>query len=516
MDASELKEETEADRLQARAQALEDKAANIEESATESLNRDRKDNTHRRAQMAASAERQALKNLEFSQIMQTIADRMKNGSIKYLDRLQTITELETLLQILTAAKWNHINTAKINTNRDGYTYSSETAEFVKYPYPAIYPDHIMQDLKKVENEPGKKLAAARILKRLKNMQKDQNVYYCSKPYEIEDFETVFCSYSRTLDHYSRESYNKQLIEYKRVMRLRLESAPELRAAIRELIQIISGVEVSPEQKKMQEIRDLERKFIGRDIPGFFPTPATLAQEVVKLARINDGDIVCEPSAGLGHIAEVIRDQHPGAELTCIEYNSSLAEALTKKGFNTINGNFLYHAPGDKAENTYDKIVMNPPFENGQDIEHVMNAWDLLKPGGRIVAIMAANKEKQDQKTRKFAEFLEETGAVIEPNPPGAFLSSFRPTGVNTITVIIDKPERPANSPETTEETAEPLYYKFEYYEPGPTKTECTGSQYLKLNSKQEADQYANIQSQYRTVQYFQVPQSEFEEHTTKS
>ena len=26
--------------------------------------------------------------------------------------------------------------------------------------------------------------------------------------------------------------------------------------------------------------------------------------------------------------------------------------------------------------------MNPPFEKGQDIDHVKHAYDLLKPGGR--------------------------------------------------------------------------------------------------------------------------------------
>ena len=32
--------------------------------------------------------------------------------------------------------------------------------------------------------------------------------------------------------------------------------------------------------------------------------------------------------------------------------------------------------------------MNPPFENGRDIDHVTHALSLLKPGGRLVAIMS--------------------------------------------------------------------------------------------------------------------------------
>ena len=36
--------------------------------------------------------------------------------------------------------------------------------------------------------------------------------------------------------------------------------------------------------------------------------------------------------------------------------------------------------------TFDRIVMNPPFTNGDDIKHIMHALKMLKPGGRLVAI----------------------------------------------------------------------------------------------------------------------------------
>ena len=511
VDATELREQTEAERLQDRAEILEDKAGNIEDRATDSLNTERKDNTHRRAQMAASAERQAMAQLEFSQTMAQIAARMKAGSIKYLDRLQNITELETLMQILTAAKWKHIYAKDLRTEINGYEFTTETAEYVKFPYPEIWKDRIGQDLNKVQYETGKVMAARRIQKRLDNLKADQNILVCTGT-GIEDFETVFCGYSKKLDKYSRESYSRDLMRYKRVMRLRLESLPELRAAIRELIDIINGVEVSPEVKKMQQLRDLERKFIGRDIPGFFPTPAMLAAEVVDTAGIQEGDKVCEPQAGLGHIAQVIREQHPGADLTCVEYNSSLADALQQKGFSTINGDFLQHT------GNYDKIVMNPPFENGQDIDHVLHAWSLLNAGGRIVAIMSGNKWKKDEKTQKFAQFLDENGGTMEANPDGAFLSSFRPTGVNTVTVILDKPgtkeQQPAPAQEPTPEEAKPekIFYAFHFYEPGNTQRgEYQRSTYLKLDSSEQAREYADANSMNSDIEYMTISEEEFNE-----
>src|SRR3546814_3629081 len=37
----------------------------------------------------------------------------------------------------------------------------------------------------------------------------------------------------------------------------------------------------------------------------------------------------------------------------------------------------------------DAVVMNPPFEKGQDVAHVLHAWRSLKTGGTLVAIMGA-------------------------------------------------------------------------------------------------------------------------------
>jgi hypothetical protein len=79
--------------------------------------------------------------------------------------------------------------------------------------------------------------------------------------------------------------------------------------------------------------------------------------------------------------------------------------------------------------------MNPPFENNQDIKHIQHAFTLLKPGGRIVAIMA-NRAGQNR-AKEFFDFVGNHG-YYESNPEGAFKSAFKPTGVNTITVVLDK------------------------------------------------------------------------------
>jgi len=121
----------------------------------------------------------------------------------------------------------------------------------------------------------------------------------------------------------------------------------------------------------------------------------------------------------------------------MEIYQPLAEALKLKGFNTMQADFM-QCVGAEPATKYDKIIMNPPFENLQDIDHVLNAWNLLNEGGRIVAIMAGNKSRETAKVKDFMKFVDQYG-TWEENQTGSFTSAFRPTGVNTITVVLDKP-----------------------------------------------------------------------------
>jgi phospholipid N-methyltransferase len=170
--------------------------------------------------------------------------------------------------------------------------------------------------------------------------------------------------------------------------------------------------------------------IGCKIPGFFITPKETARKVVDLADIREGMEVLEPSAGKGDIAELVNH---GSKLTCIEYQQKLAKILELKGFNAICGDFLEHT------GQYDRIVMNPPFENFQDIKHVNHAFQCLKDGGRIVAIMGEGVFfRQDKIAVEFREWIEEMGTDIIDLPAGAFQGTITSTGVKARIVIIDK------------------------------------------------------------------------------
>lgn len=179
------------------------------------------------------------------------------------------------------------------------------------------------------------------------------------------------------------------------------------------------------------------------VPQLFETPPELAERMALEAEIKPGHKVLEPSAGTGRLIRAIYEAEPLAAISAVEINQNLGEALRNMkradGHNMIDalfcGDFMFPAPTP----TYDRILMNPPFVNGQDIDHVKHAFKTLKPGGRIVAIMGEGSFfRSDRKAREFRAWLEDIEGTSEQLPPNTFASSG--TGVNTRLVIIDKPE----------------------------------------------------------------------------
>lgn len=169
--------------------------------------------------------------------------------------------------------------------------------------------------------------------------------------------------------------------------------------------------------------------------GFFPTPDALADEVVALARLEPGMKVLEPQAGTAQLLERAAAIVGVENVIAVELQPHLAAALGEAGYRCIEGDFL-SASGLEPE-SFDGIVMNPPFARQSDIDHVMYAWTLLKPGRRMVSIMAASVSfRSNRKTESFRAFVSEHG-TIRQNAAGAFKSSG--TDVNTVTVILDKP-----------------------------------------------------------------------------
>lgn len=165
--------------------------------------------------------------------------------------------------------------------------------------------------------------------------------------------------------------------------------------------------------------------------GQFDTPVALAEEVVTRGNVADGMTVLEPSAGLGRIANAAREAF--ATVECFELDQARAQQLVDAGHKVEQGDFLEV----EADARFDRVLMNPPFSKSADIKHVRHAFDFLKPGGRLVAIMSPGfTYRQNRSHVEFREWVEAQGGIVEPLPEGAFRESG--TGVQTVMVVIDR------------------------------------------------------------------------------
>jgi phospholipid N-methyltransferase len=185
-------------------------------------------------------------------------------------------------------------------------------------------------------------------------------------------------------------------------------------------------------------------------PQLFPTPPALAARMVELAGIEPGDRVLEPSAGTGNILRAIVDAEvsrkaggPAPHVVAIEINQALADALPKHlASDVVCDDFLKvmseHPVCPDTENGFDRVIMNPPFGQAQDIAHIKHALIFLRPGGCLVGI-CANGPRQQAELRPLATTWEEL-------PEGTF--SDQGTNVRTVLLTIDAEPSPSVTPAT--------------------------------------------------------------------
>lgn len=122
---------------------------------------------------------------------------------------------------------------------------------------------------------------------------------------------------------------------------------------------------------------------------FVPTTSNVIEQMVRfLDPIRSSDKILEPSAGYGHIADKlvsISNIRPN-QVDVIEPIEAFRRTLHSKGYNLVGFDVLKYKP----DYLYDKIIMNPPFDNGSDILHLLHCFNLLRPSGRLVAILPEN------------------------------------------------------------------------------------------------------------------------------
>ncbi len=169
--------------------------------------------------------------------------------------------------------------------------------------------------------------------------------------------------------------------------------------------------------------------------GFFPSPDAVVDALFDGIYIEEGERVLEPSAGTGQIARVAAAK--GAKVDCVEIQRHLADGLEATGaYAKVHcQDFHEFSPAEP----YAKVIMNPPFDRGRDIDHIMRAWDMLAPGGVLVSVMHAGIEfSQTKKAKAFRAFAKKHRLSRWGRGPFRDLpeGSFRDAGTNVNTVIV--------------------------------------------------------------------------------
>ena len=149
---------------------------------------------------------------------------------------------------------------------------------------------------------------------------------------------------------------------------------------------------------------------------FYPTPDSLLEKVLDGVDFRKIGTVLEPSAGKGNIVSYVLKKAEGGPyynrhlaVDCIEKDETLQKTLTGSDCRLVHDDFLTY----QTFKTYDMIIMNPPFSEGD--KHLSKAMDMQeKTGGDVICILNAEtiRNPYTNLRKTLVRRLDEAGAVI--------------------------------------------------------------------------------------------------------
>ena len=183
----------------------------------------------------------------------------------------------------------------------------------------------------------------------------------------------------------------------------------------------------------------------------FSTPPAYAYAANWVANIPEGARVLEPSAGNGGIAVFAanaRDTRVDVNEIADRRRPSL-EALDFNRVTAEDGEQIANIWANEPDRAYDVVVMNPPFSaagargtrntSATGARHIEQALALVKPGGRLVAIMGHTFRPSNSRVASFFKKLERSATLranVEVN--GSEVYRKYGTGYDNRLLVIDK------------------------------------------------------------------------------
>ncbi len=406
----------------AQAQKLREAGEKLKASAEADMRRDRLSNTSRRARMAASAEADAARRLATANTMINLAGAIESGEARWLKNVSTRAAVEALdAEIRRAVIATDRELSYVDQQRNkGRAVTPEDIRNAKMTRPSWSNAGADKSglLEKLKGKRGAKALADEIRGSFRPT--------AEQIAKLKKFVT-----QKDLD-YALGWYNLERVAHvARMERLGIKTDDDLRLALAEYMTFRDGPQAA------DPVKAAERAIVGQKVGfDFFPTPKAVAERMVEEAGIKPGMRVLEPSGGSGIIADAARAA--GADVDVVEISDALRNVLTAKKHKLVDYDFEKFQP----EGQYDAVVMNPPFSNRLDAAHIMRAWDMVKPGGSLVAIAGEGVFfGSDQKAQGFRDWLATHDAEVEKLPEKTFMGSQQAaqTGANSRLIVMRKP-----------------------------------------------------------------------------
>ncbi|WP_252225330.1 MULTISPECIES: hypothetical protein [unclassified Clostridium] len=262
----------------------------------------------------------------------------------------------------------------------------------------------------------------------------------------DDFKSYYKTYNNNIK-YNRENSDlypsinpnwdinsdwvkSQTKRIKRLENIKLFNDRQLKNTLKndyeELLNLIN--KDNTELEKQEKIKSLEREYKMQQKGDINFTPKKLVNILIDYADIKESDIILEPTAGIGNIADEISNINNNVD--CIEYMHNYNELLKLKGYNVIENDFMKCNKKDY----YTRIIANFPFSKEQEM--IKHAYNLLKEDGKIVCITSNHWTfANDKNSINFREWLNNLDyEVYESN------IKFEFTNVNYKILVINKDE----------------------------------------------------------------------------
>ena len=232
---------------------------------------------------------------------------------------------------------------------------------------------------------------------------------------------------------------------------------------------------------------IERVETNNAKKNFYPTPESVAEELLKDIDLRKYHAILEPSAGKGDLALYVvgkryeqstndyfmnrrtnemeflpghfprdsrewSDAFKRIDIECIEIDPFLKSVLESKSLRVIHDNFLTY----ETQKRYDLIVMNPPFDAGAD--HLLKAIDIMQRGGTIACILNAEtlRNPYAYKRQQLVSILDKYNASVR-YVSNAFSDAERSTDVEVALITFDIPKVKIDSTIMDEMRKAPTY-----------------------------------------------------------